>query len=156
MNKNKHLNLILAVVMALCFVPCLQAGGNQTYVSNKSMRVVEQKIREAIRSSTLGRNGFTTVKTHWKVIPIKVVRKRKVSVNVAWGKAETVQTSCAAIEKNGKIYVIKSCYYPVKRENQEAQWIDSQLLNENGNIQLESPKSNREDWVVFDLPEQNS
>lgn len=156
MNKNKHLTFILAAVMTLCFVPCAQASANQAYVSNKVMRALEQKILEAGRSSALGQTGLKTVKTHWKVIPTKVFRKRKVSVNIAWGKAETVQTSCAAIEKNGKIYVIKSCYYPVEKQNQEAQWLGSELLTEEGNIRLENPKSVREDWVVFELPKQNS
>ena len=155
MSKNNQLKIMLTAILALSFVPCVWSTGNEEYSAHRAMKGIEQKIVTALQDTNAAQNGFKTVKTYWQVVPVKVFRKRKVSVNIARGKAETVQTTCAAIENNRKIYVIKSCYYPTEKENQESRWLGSHLLSEQGQIRLENPKSVREDWVVFDLPTQS-
>ena len=106
--------------------------------------------------SDYGQNGLKTVKAYWDVVHTKTFRRRKVSVKIPYGKPKRVETSCHGIEKEDKVYVAASCYYPERKENQEVTWKGSQLVESTRNIQLEKPEFVARDWVVFDLTVQKA
>ena len=141
------------MAVALSFVPYAHAAGNKIYLSRKAMRVIEQKLVAAARLSSSAPNGLKTVKAKWEVVRTKTFHRRQVSVTTPWGRPKTVETSCRGIEKDNKIYVASSCYYPVQKQNQEIKWLGSQLIDNQKNINLKTPDLITSDWVAFELPE---
>lgn len=152
--KNKWMKLLAAALL-------IQAGSLTVFASDmsqtrveKAMRTLEQKIVQTKLSAAASSDKAPVqwIKAQWEVVRTKTFSRRKVSVTTPWGKPHLTETSCRAVNKDNKIYVPASCYYPTREKNREVKWLASQLITPRGDIALAEPDLAANDWVVFDWP----
>lgn len=96
--------------------------------------------------------GMVQVHTFWSVRNTRTARQRRVSVTVVWGDPWTIETSCEAIEKEDRLYVAKSCYYPNVDKNQIRKKLNTKIIWPNQRVLiLDKPEINTQNWVVLTL-----
>ena len=152
MNQNSNLKYLFFGLLMLGGFLTAAAAEPETLLSNKLARAVERKVVQAARLSAASQGEFRWVKAHWEMVLTKTFRRRKVSVRMPWGPVRRVETVCKALEREGKLYLTKSCYYPAEKNDYEIKWLGAYFLSGNGEIALNEPETSQEDWVIFALP----
>ena len=153
MISNKMFNILAAGTLFLSSVLCAQAADNVSVKTQQIMRQLEKQMARASLDRNADAVVFPMVQTRWKVVKTKTFSRRKVSVTMEWGKAQEVETVCSGIEKDGKLYVPQSCYYPPRKSQQNIQWLGNTLLADGAVTQLAQAQDMQNGWVRFILSE---
>jgi len=154
MNTNKIVKI--AFFSLLLSLTCLYAQAkdgkeDMAFLEKSMLQQVDAYHEQALQAAA---ENMVYVKTLWQVSNTKTVRRRNVTVTVAWGSPWTVQTLCEGIEKDGKLYVVKSCYYPALEENQTKKKLNTELVRPNlQTVTLADHTRHTNQWIIFSVPE---
>jgi len=146
MNKHHLTKLIAAGLMVLSFSSVCAEDKVSTW-----LEALEEQLFQSQQFAQGGQERI--VKTTWQIYDTKTFSRRKVTVQVPWGKPKAVETVCEAITPDdGKLYVSETCYYPVQDNDQQRVWRGNKLITQTAEISMDKPVEKHGGFVVFDLP----
>ena len=155
MSARKSIQLILAAVLVVLSALCAQAN-NMSDENAQLQRTLQRKALQLYQTYMSQSQQLPTVRALWQLSNTKTFSRRKVAVRIAWGKSWQVQTACQGIEKNGKLYVASSCYYPFKKEKQDVKWLGTKVWVNGTELKLDEPAKTDSGWVVFDVSDRSA